>query len=213
VPAPCGAGTQQEFLAVRRRHRAAEEETLHLVAIVLLEEGALRLGLHALRDDAEMQAVAERDDRLGDDAVVGRAGRLDVAHERAVDLHRVDRQPPQVAEARVAGAEVVHRQPHAQRAQALQRDDHVLGVVHHHALGELELEAARHPGGGERLAHRAHQPADPELARREVHRDQHRRVPLAAPLEPWAQAVRSTHSPMGTMRPVSSASGMKRSGR
>ena len=30
---------------------------------------------------------------------------------------------------------------------------------------------------------------------------------------PWAQAVRSTHSPIGTMRPVSSASGMKRSGR
>ena len=37
--------------------------------------------------------------------------------ERAVDLHPVDREPAQVAERRVAGAEVVDGQPHAEVAQ------------------------------------------------------------------------------------------------
>ncbi len=32
--------------------------------------------------------------------------------------------------------------------------------------------------------------------------------PMSAQTRAWAQAVRSTHSPIGTMRPVSSASGM-----
>ena len=58
----------------------------------------MRLGLDALRDHPQVQAVAERDDRLGEEAVVRAAARVDVAHERAVDLERVERQAPEIAE-------------------------------------------------------------------------------------------------------------------
>ena len=39
------------------------------------------------------------------------------AHEAAIDLELVERQPLQVAQARIARAEVVEREPHAERSQ------------------------------------------------------------------------------------------------
>ncbi len=59
-----------------------------------------------------------------EDAVVERAG--DVLDEGAVDLDDVDPQPAQVAERRVAGAEVVHRDLQAQR---LHRREQTLDLV------------------------------------------------------------------------------------
>src|SRR5438105_2026422 len=78
--------------ALLRQYRPGEIEALHLVAVVRPQELQLRLGLHALGDDPEIQAVAERDDRLGENAVLGAAAGDDVAHEGAVDLESADRQ-------------------------------------------------------------------------------------------------------------------------
>ena len=66
------------------------------------------------------QRVAHGDDRGGDGRVVRVDG--DLPNEGPVDLQRVQREVLQVAERRVAGAEVVHREvePHgAKRVQAV----------------------------------------------------------------------------------------------
>ena len=60
--------------------------------------------------------------------------------ERAVDLERVDFELVEVPERRLAGAEVVERRPHADRAQADEHVDRPLDVGHHDVLGDLELE-------------------------------------------------------------------------
>ena len=65
--------------------------------------------------------------------------------KRSVDLDLVERDALQIAEARVAGAEIVEREFHADR---LQRADHlvdVLVVAEEHAFGDLQLE----PLGGQ----------------------------------------------------------------
>ena len=59
-----------------------------------------------------------RDDRPHHRLVVRVAA--DVAHERAVDLDPLHRQPLEVAQRAVAGAEVVQRQADAARGQAAQ---------------------------------------------------------------------------------------------
>ena len=88
----------------------------------------------------------------------------------------------QIGERRVAGAEVVHGDTHAEGRELVQRADGVRGAVHDRRLGDLELEAAWRQGGlyQDRLD-RLHDVLLPELARREVHRDLHPRVPQIEP--------------------------------
>ncbi|MNC91001.1 hypothetical protein D3C83_71800 [compost metagenome] len=56
----------------------------------------MRLGFHAFRDDPQLQATRERDDRPGNGSVVLIVG--DIVHERPVDLEEVDREPFQVTQ-------------------------------------------------------------------------------------------------------------------
>ena len=63
--------------------------------------------------------------------------------ERPVDLHDVDGKPAQVAERRVAGAEVVDREPDAGVLERLERGDAPRsGVLEQRALGDLEAQPA-----------------------------------------------------------------------
>ena len=75
-------------------------------------------------------------------AVVGRVG-AHALDEGAVDLDLADRQGPQVRQRRVAGAEVVEREPDAQVAEARRGRRHALRVGHDRALGDLEVSARR----------------------------------------------------------------------
>ena len=100
------------------RDRPAEQVALRLVAAVAAEQ---RLGvgaLHALGHGPQPEAAAELDERAHDDGVLVVHGHRH--HERLVDLQLGDRQAPEVGQRRVAGAEVVHRQPHAERLQAVE---------------------------------------------------------------------------------------------
>jgi len=100
----------------------------------------LRRGLHALPGDRNAERRGERGD-CAHDRRIGRL-RVDPAQERAVDLQLVDRQAAQIGEARVAGAEVVDGEAHAELADRFERGD-VLGEARHqHALGDLELHLA-----------------------------------------------------------------------
>src|SRR5258706_11572538 len=88
--------------------RSGEEIALHLVAAVQAQKGELGFGLDALGDDVQPEVLRKVDDRAGQRRVVG-VGRY-VADERAVDLEGVDGEALEVAQARIAGAEVVHGQ-------------------------------------------------------------------------------------------------------
>src|SRR3954470_5446223 len=95
--------------------------------------------LDPLGDDVQVQALSELHDAA--DEVHARGGGPRVLDERPVDLEHVDREALEVAERRVAGAEVVHRQPDAERAQPLKARPRPLALVGEDALGDLEDEA------------------------------------------------------------------------
>ena len=96
--------------------RRREEVALGLVAVERDQRDELLLGLDAFGGDAQAERVGQTDDRRDDRGVAGIGA--EAAHERTVDLHGVDREPLQVAERGVAGAEVVDRELHAERAHA-----------------------------------------------------------------------------------------------
>ena len=151
--------------------RPAEEEALHLVAVDHVDETDLARVLHALDGDAHAQRPAERDDGADDLLGIGIVG-IEGVHEGAVDLDLVEGESPEIAEARIAGAEVVHDDGNAEGLQGRQLGEKGLGVVEEQALGDLKLEAMRgeaglleHPGDG------GGDVAGGELRRREVDRD------------------------------------------
>ena len=98
---------------VVERDRRGVEEALRLRAAELDEDLGLALGLHALGHHLQAEPAGEADD-AGDDRDVVAVG-VELGRERAVDLHRVDGEAAQVAERRVAGAEVVDREADAER--------------------------------------------------------------------------------------------------
>src|ERR1700761_923198 len=85
--------------------------------------------------------MSEPNDRL-DDREIGRLVEL-VMHEGAADLQPVERKAVQIAEARIAGAEVVERNTHAKRANRADRRDIALRAVEQHRFGDLEFETLR----------------------------------------------------------------------
>src|SRR5207249_703731 len=99
-----------------------------------------------------------------------------------VDLERVQREAAQIAQARVAGAEVVDRQAHADRLELSQNVRSLLGIAHQHALGDLQLEQAwidralRHDASDRLL-----EVLLLKLPSGQVHRYRHRWQPKSAP--------------------------------
>ena len=82
------------------------------------------------------ERMAERDDRLDDGA--GMAGRAQRTDEGAVDLDLAERKFLQVAQARIAGAEIVERDAHAERAQRFEPLQGLLRVVDQNPFGHFE---------------------------------------------------------------------------
>jgi len=121
--------------------------------------------------------------------------------EGAVDLDGVDGQGAQQPERGVAGAEVVDGDAHTQRLQALELAQRLLSVVHRGALGELELLGGR-PVAATASAKSARQNWMAETLTAT-------RVRQEAACQ---QACCSTQVPVGTIKPLSSARGMKRAG-
>ena len=70
-----------------------------------------------------------------------------IAYEAAVDLELVEREAPEVGEAGVAGAEIVHRQRHAGGLEGGQHPDRFLGVFHEQRLGQFDLDQRRVEAG------------------------------------------------------------------
>ena len=132
-----------------------------------------------------------------------------------VDLQHVDRQLKQVAERRVAGAEVVDRQLDADLPQLVEVGADPLVAAEQDGLGQLEQQRRRRqPGLVQRLPDAVDEPgsrncrADTLTETCGPRRPPRRRPCRAAPLRPCRTVpAGAPTSPSGTMSPVSSASG------
>src|SRR5260221_2090534 len=128
------------------RHRlgmngGGKEGPLGLIATVHAQEFQLLHGLDSLGAHPPPQRMRERDHPLGDPNVLPVP--VGLAHERPVDLKAIDRQAREVAQVRIAGAEIVDGDLHPQLLQAIKDGDRPLAALDQHAFGELELEIAR----------------------------------------------------------------------
>src|SRR4029450_7161039 len=100
--------------------RSGEEVALHRMAAELAQAPELDLALDALGHDLQAQRAGDLHDGGGDRrvlvlrALVPRAAPRD---ERAVDLDDVEREALEARQRRVAGAEVVDEDLHADLAQ------------------------------------------------------------------------------------------------
>jgi len=147
-----------------------EVVALRFVAALGPEECELVARFHAFGAHVQAQAVRHPDDGPDDRCVV----RLDedLAHERLVDLEAVEREAPQIAERRVARAEVVDGEPHARAVQLFEDLDRDRGVAHRDRLRDFDLEVIRlQARARQQVANLAAQRRLVELARREVDRE------------------------------------------
>ena len=139
----------------------------------------------------------------------------DAVDERLGDLEDVQRQRVQVAQRRVARAEVVERQAHAELAQRVQRRDAALGVLEQLALGDLEHEVDGRDAG---VLDRARGPSSirsgwrSSTAQRLTCTERIGAAARRCQRRAWRHASRSTKRPIATIMPVSSASGMNSAG-
>ena len=135
----------QECCRFVRRHRSADEVALHHVALQGAQVTCLPRFFHAFGDHFESKTVAERNDGLDDRGITAVGGHI--AHEGDVHLELVHFELLQIAQRRIAGAEVVDRQTHAECLDLGQRLEGTIAVEHHEALGDLEFELLRRDAG------------------------------------------------------------------
>src|SRR5206468_8229864 len=121
-------------------------------------------GLDAFRRDGDAEALAEADDRTHDRLRVGIGG--EVAHKGLVDLDLVERKAAQIAQAGIAGAEIVHRDANTERAQRMQGRQHLAALFQKQRLRDLELQTPRRQAALlQRIRYQRQQIAEPELQR------------------------------------------------
>jgi hypothetical protein len=123
------------------RPRAAEQKALALVAAFGAQAAQFGFGLDAFGGDGDAETLAEADDRADDRLGVGVGA--EIAHEGLVDLDLVEREAAQIAQARIAGAEIIHRDPHPERAQRMQRGLYLAALLQQQGFGDLELQPPR----------------------------------------------------------------------
>src|SRR6478752_5557342 len=94
--------------------------------------------LDPLRNHVQVQSRRHCDHCSHDLAIAGTV--FHRAYERSINLKLVDREPMQIAEARIAGPKIVDADPDTGLADLVKYRDRLLGVLHDCALGDLELE-------------------------------------------------------------------------
>src|SRR3990172_6262431 len=137
--------TTYQFSIIRDRQRPTGQIALHFVATFLHEERMLGLGLDPFRQDRQIKALAEADDRTHDcpGVVVG----FQIANKATIDLDLVATERLQIRKGRISGSEIVHSNPHAERLEPIEDRYRAREVVNHYALGDFEFEAARRKTG------------------------------------------------------------------
>ena len=157
---------------LRRRPRLREQETLAPLATHLHQVLALLAGLDAFGDDLHAEGVRQREHGPHDRGAAAVAAGVQRAHERAVDLERMQGEAVQVAQRGIAGAEIVQRRVDAGAAQRVERGEHLVGVVEQRALGHFQPHPMRRQVvGGEQVQQLLRKRRGTEMPRRDVDGD------------------------------------------
>src|ERR1700676_531278 len=122
-------------------HRPAEEVALALPTVQGLQVDPLFRRFDTLGHYDVVEALAHVNDGAHDFRVVGIGG--DLADKGLVDFQDIDGKLAKIAEAGIAGAEVIHGEAYAHGFELLQYGGGGFGILHKHAFGELEFEIAR----------------------------------------------------------------------
>src|SRR5580700_3056273 len=151
------------------RHRPREKESLITIAALLGKEVRLRLGLHALGDNAQIKGARDGDDRNNDRAVIRVYRRT--LDELPVDLDLLQWQLLEVGQARVTSAEIIDREADPQFRQLGHARRYPLPIVDEQSLRDLE-DQVRGTGAGdrERGAHAGNKIILVELQRADIDR-------------------------------------------
>jgi hypothetical protein len=154
----------------------AVEKTLDEEDVLACHEGELLLRLDALSDEIETQIAGQRRNGADDRLSFCRLDRL--SRERLIDLHLVDREAVEIAQAAVARAEIVERQTHAQRGDSPKLRFYVGALRNEGAFGDFQFEAIRRQTGlAQNLVDAGEQVGLLKLQRRQIHRHANMRGP------------------------------------
>jgi hypothetical protein len=167
-------GAEPGALELVARQWVAEQEALGEVAADTAQLLELKARLDSLGDDGHAEVVGElRNAGDEDRRVLALAQPRD---EGPVELDHPGRQPSEVRERRVAGAEVVKGDLHPEGVERLEHGDRHVDVLHHPGLGHLQPQVTRRcAGGGECVGHELHELWVGELGRGQV--DTHLEAP------------------------------------
>ncbi|QWG14807.1 BamA/TamA family outer membrane protein [Bradyrhizobium sediminis] len=166
-----GLAHREELLLERLgRHRPTEEIALPLFASHAGEQIGDGAVFDAFCDHRQAQLLAQADSRADNRRIVGISKQLE--HERTVDLEPVEREFLQIAQAGIAGAEVVEHDTHAEFLDSQDCVEHPLLVQQQDILSHLEFEQCRRQAGDvERLHNRGCEIARLKLRRRKIDAD------------------------------------------
>ena len=96
---------------------SAEEVALHFGAAVIADHAVLFDSLDPFGRGSHAERRSKTGNGFHDRRTI--AFFTEVLDEAAINLDLVERESPEIAERRIAGAKIVHRDPHAQRAQVV----------------------------------------------------------------------------------------------
>ncbi len=145
--------------------------------------------------------MPQPDHRLDEARVAGAVGEL--GEKRRVDLQRVERELADRRERRVAGAEAVQGDAHADAAQVVELRHRDLALAGEHRLGDLEHEQVGiQAAAAQRARHRAREPGRGEVARGDVDVDRGRLQlgVVAEHLAPARELAAGEHEDLGPER-------------
>jgi hypothetical protein len=122
-------------------NRLAVEPSLAGPATKSPEHFGLLLGLNALGDDLEVEAFAHHQDGAND--MFGGFVDCDLADEAAINLDLVESEFAQPPQARLAGAEIIKRNPDPDGVEFIDHLGGNLRIAHHRGFRDLQFEPAR----------------------------------------------------------------------
>ena len=104
------------------------------------QEVALRLGLDPFGNDAQPQALGERDNGTRNGGIIGVGEH--VPHKGSVDLQLVERQAFQVGQRRKSSTKIIQRKGESLGPQGKHLFYHLLDVGGEHAFSEFQFETS-----------------------------------------------------------------------
>src|SRR3569623_31602 len=131
-------GGLQERKQAEAGERRAEQKAQADAAAEQTQDAQLLGGLDALGNHVEAERMGHGDDGGDDGGVIFAVS--DVAHEGADEYEGLARKTLEIAERRIAGAEVVDGEAHSDLAEASEIGLGGGVLLHHHALGDFQFQ-------------------------------------------------------------------------